>query len=83
MKNDMNNKGHMVNQNKKEIQERKITRAIISMFNNSLNKNAQLIATLHDISLLDCKKMFRKEKAQCNWHLGCVWRRKRKIKSEK
>ena len=39
----------------------KITRAIISMFNNSLNKNAQLIATLHDISLLDCKKMFRKE----------------------
>ena len=39
----------------------KITRAIISMFNNSLNKNAQLIATLHDISLLDCKRMFRKE----------------------
>ena len=32
-----------------------------SMFNNELNKNAQLIATLHDISLLDCKKMFRKE----------------------
>lgn len=39
----------------------KITRAINSMFNNELNKNAQLIATLHDISLLDCKKMFRKE----------------------
>ena len=39
----------------------KITRAIISMFNNSLNKNAQLIATLHDVSLLDCKRMFRKE----------------------
>ncbi len=39
----------------------KITRAIISMFNNEINKNAQLIATLHDISLLDCKKMFRKE----------------------
>ncbi len=39
----------------------KITRAIISMFNNDINKNAQLIATLHDISLLDCKKMFRKE----------------------
>lgn len=34
----------------------KITRAIISMFNNEINKNAQLIATLHDISLLDCKK---------------------------
>lgn len=29
------------------------------------------------------KKMFRKEKAQCSWHLGYVWRRKRKIKSEK
>lgn len=39
----------------------KITRAIISMFNNDINKNAQLIATLHDISLLDCKKLFRKE----------------------
>lgn len=39
----------------------KITRAIISMFNNELNNNAQLIATLHDVSLLDCKKMFRKE----------------------
>lgn len=39
----------------------KITRAIIGMFNNEANKNAQLIATLHDISLLDCKKMFRKE----------------------
>lgn len=39
----------------------KITRAIISMFNSELNKNAQLIATLHDISLLDCKRMFRKE----------------------
>lgn len=39
----------------------RITRAIISMFNNDLNKNSQLIATLYDISLLDCKKMFRKE----------------------
>lgn len=39
----------------------KITRAIISMFNNEINKNAQMIATLHDISLLDCKRMFRKE----------------------
>ncbi len=39
----------------------KITRAIISMFNNDINRNAQLIATLHDISLLDCKKLFRKE----------------------
>ena len=30
-------------------------------FNSELNKSAQLIATLHDISLLDCKNMFRKE----------------------
>ena len=30
-------------------------------FNNEINTNAQLIATLHDISLLDCKKLFRKE----------------------
>lgn len=39
----------------------KITRAIMSMFNNDLNKKAQLMATLHDVCLLDCKKMFRKE----------------------
>lgn len=39
----------------------KVTRAIISMFNNEINTRAQLIATLHDISLLDCKKLFRKE----------------------
>lgn len=39
----------------------KITRAIISMFNNEINKSAQLIATLHDVSLLDCIKLFRKE----------------------
>lgn len=39
----------------------KLTRGIISLFNNELNKNAQLIATVHDISLLDCKTLFRKE----------------------
>lgn len=39
----------------------KVTRAIMSMFNNDVNKKAQLIATLHDVSLLDCKKMFRKD----------------------
>lgn len=39
----------------------KITRAIMSMFNNEINQKSQLISTLHDISLLDCKKMFRKE----------------------
>ena len=39
----------------------KLTRAIVAMFNNELNTNAQMIFTLHDINLMDCKKMFRKE----------------------
>ena len=39
----------------------KLTRAIVTMFNNELNKDAQLIFTVHDINLMDCKKMFRKE----------------------
>ncbi len=39
----------------------KLTRAIISLYNNELNKFAQLICTVHDVTLLDCKKMFRKE----------------------
>ena len=39
----------------------KLTRAIITMFNNELNDNAQLIFTVHDISLMDIKKLFRKE----------------------
>lgn len=39
----------------------KLTRAIVSMFNNELNTNAQMIFTVHDINLMDCKKMFRKE----------------------
>ena len=39
----------------------KLTRAIAAMFNNELNRSAQLIFTVHDINLLDCKKLFRKE----------------------
>lgn len=39
----------------------KLTRAIVAMFNNELNQNAQLIFTVHDINLMDCKRMFRKE----------------------
>lgn len=39
----------------------RLTRAIFAMFNNELNKRAQLIATAHDISLLDCRRLFRKE----------------------
>lgn len=39
----------------------KLTRAIVSMFNNELNKDAQMIFTVHDINLLDCRHLFRKE----------------------
>ena len=39
----------------------KLTRAIVAMFNNELNTDAQLIFTVHDIDLMDCKRMFRKE----------------------
>ncbi len=39
----------------------KLTKAIVSMFNNELNANAQMIFTVHDINLMDCKRIFRKE----------------------
>ena len=39
----------------------KLTRAIVSMFNNELNDKAQMIFTVHDINLMDCKRLFRKE----------------------
>ena len=39
----------------------RLTRAIIALFNNEMNQNAQLIATVHDVSLLDCQTLFRKE----------------------
>lgn len=39
----------------------KLTRAIVALFNNELNTNAQMIFTVHDINLLDCKRIFRKE----------------------
>ena len=31
------------------------------MFNNELNTDAQMIFTVHDINLMDCKRLFRKE----------------------
>ena len=37
----------------------KLTRAIVAMFNNELNTSAQMIFTVHDINLMDCKRMFR------------------------
>lgn len=39
----------------------KLTRAIVALFNNELNTDAQMIFTVHDINLMDCKKLFRKE----------------------
>lgn len=39
----------------------KLTRAIVSLFNNELNSCAQLIFTVHDVTLLDCRKLFRKD----------------------
>lgn len=39
----------------------KLTRAIISLFNNFINISAQLICTTHDVSLLDTKTLFRKD----------------------
>lgn len=39
----------------------KLTRAIVAMFNNELNNDAQLIFTVHDINLMDCKRLLRKE----------------------
>lgn len=39
----------------------KLSRAIVAMFNNPLNQKAQLCFTSHDVSLLDTKKLFRRE----------------------
>ena len=39
----------------------KISREIISLFNNYINTSAQLICTTHDVSLLDIKTLFRKD----------------------
>ena len=39
----------------------KLTRAIVSLFNNELNSAAQLIFTVHDATLLDCAKLFRRD----------------------
>lgn len=39
----------------------KLTRAIVSLFNNELNSRAQLIFTVHDVTLLDCKRLFRRD----------------------
>lgn len=38
-----------------------ITKSIVAMFNNMLNRKSQLIFTTHDVLLLDLKEMFRKD----------------------
>jgi uncharacterized protein len=39
----------------------KLSRAIVSLFNSSLNNKAQLVFSTHDASLLDIRTLFRKE----------------------
>ena len=39
----------------------KLSRAIVSLFNNLINSSAQLICTTHDVSLLDIKTLLRKD----------------------
>ncbi len=39
----------------------KLSRAIVAMYNNASNTKGQLIFTTHDINLMDCKKLLRKE----------------------
>ena len=39
----------------------KLTRAIVSLFNNPLNSSSQLLFTTHDINILDTKYLMRKE----------------------
>ncbi|MBE5921375.1 MAG: ATP-binding protein [Lachnospiraceae bacterium] len=39
----------------------KLTRAIVAMFNNELNNSAQMIFSVHDINLMDCRRLLRRE----------------------
>ena len=39
----------------------KLSRALISLFNNLINTSAQLICTTHDVSLLDIRTLLRKD----------------------
>lgn len=38
-----------------------LTRAIVSVFNNMVNKKGQIIFTAHDLLLIDCKNLLRKD----------------------
>jgi AAA15 family ATPase/GTPase len=39
----------------------RLTRAIVSAFNNMINKRGQILFTAHDLMLIDCKMLLRKE----------------------
>ncbi|MCD8285973.1 MAG: ATP-binding protein [Clostridia bacterium] len=39
----------------------RLTRCLITLFNNGINFDAQLIFTTFDFTLMDCRKLFRKE----------------------
>lgn len=39
----------------------RLTRAIVSLFNNNVNQSGQLIFTTHDTTLLDITRLFRKD----------------------
>ncbi|MCD8119361.1 MAG: ATP-binding protein [Lachnospiraceae bacterium] len=39
----------------------KLTRAMVAMFNNELNQTAQMIFSVHDTQLLDCRRLLRPE----------------------
>lgn len=39
----------------------RLTRAIVSAFNNLVNKKGQLVFTAHDLMLIDCKMLLRKD----------------------
>jgi len=39
----------------------KLSRAIVAMYNSLQNTKGQLVFTTHDLNLMDCKRMFRKD----------------------
>ena len=53
----------------------KLSRALISPFNNLINVSAQLIGTTHDVSLLDIKTLLRKNQIWLpSRSLMCIFR---------
>ena len=53
----------------------KLSRALISLFNNPINVSAQLICMTHDVSLLDIKTLLRKDQIWLpSRSLMCIFR---------